>query len=206
MYEFLRGQIFRRLPTLLVVEAAGVGYSVQIPLSTYSDLPEEGEAFVWLHHQVSENEVALYGFATEVERRLFRALIGVKGVGPRLAIQILSGTTPDLFVVALRDRDVASLTRIKGIGKKTAERILVELSGRLILNVGGDSSSSEKSSSGSSTSSLHEDGIRAMVALGISESEADRVLASVQKEWSESTAPTLELLVREGLRRCGSMS
>lgn len=201
MYEFLRGRIFRRLPTCLVLEAGGVGYAVRIPLSTYRSVPEDGEAFLWVHHQVAENDVALYGFATEEERTLFRALIGVKGVVPRLAIQILSGTSPDRFFVALRERDVASLTRIKGIGKKTAERILVELSGRLAVP-------DEGGIVGGPAGDLLQNGIRAMVALGISEGEADRVLVAIQNDLDPvgGGVPTLEELVREGLRRCASTS
>ena len=111
-----------------VVDANGIGYEIRIPLSTYEAMPRpESEVELLVHPWVRENDWRLFGFGTSGEREVFRALLRVSGVGPTLALGLLSGLTPAEFRVAVTQADVAALTRVKGIGKKTAERILVEL-------------------------------------------------------------------------------
>lgn len=128
MIGHLRGTVVEKHPNQVIVEAAGVGYEVQIPISTYTSLPDKGAAVsLRIYTHVREDALALFGFATPEEKVVFERLIAVSGIGPTLAIKILSGlATPDL-VTAIRNADVQRLVRIPGVGKKTAERIVLEL-------------------------------------------------------------------------------
>jgi Holliday junction DNA helicase RuvA len=128
----LRGILLSKRPPHLLLEVSGVGYEVEAPLSTFVDLPELGAEFILhTHLSVREDAHVLYGFAREGERTLFRELIRVSGVGPKLALAILSGMDGDSFLRCMREQDTAALSRIPGIGKKTAARLLVELRDRL---------------------------------------------------------------------------
>ncbi len=128
MYHHIRGTLVSMRPTLAVVEAGGVGYAVAIPLSTHRSLPAPGETCtLYTHLVVRDDGHMLYGFATEQERALFRALIGISGVGPAIALAVLSGTSPDEFLRAVEAQDVTLLKGVKGVGEKTARRIFLEL-------------------------------------------------------------------------------
>ena len=128
MIGSLRGQLLRKAPQEVLVEVGGVGYRVHVPVSTFYRLGEAGaEVRLFVHTHVREDTFALFGFATEAEQALFERLIGVAGVGPRVALSILSGIEADELLIALRQADLARLTRIPGVGKKTAERLVVEL-------------------------------------------------------------------------------
>jgi Holliday junction DNA helicase RuvA len=129
MISFLRGTVVEVLPMRLIIEVGGTGYDLHIPLSTYDKLPAPGQTVkVLTHLQVREDAHVLYGFATAEERDLFLLLVNnVSGVGPKLALAVLNGTTPVQFRGLVVAGDVASLSKIKGVGKKTAERIVVEL-------------------------------------------------------------------------------
>jgi holliday junction DNA helicase RuvA len=132
MIAHLRGRLFSKEPQQAIVEAAGVGYDVAISVSTYTSLPAEGaEVSLHIHTQVREDTLALYGFLDRNEKRMFERLITVSGVGPKLAITIQSGLPSDRLVAALRAQDHATLTRIPGVGKKLAERLVVELKDKL---------------------------------------------------------------------------
>jgi Holliday junction DNA helicase RuvA len=132
MIAHLRGRLFSKQPQQAIVEAAGVGYDVAISVSTYTSLPSEGaEVSLHIHTQVREDTLALYGFLDRNEKRIFERLITVSGVGPKLAITIQSGLPSDRLVTALRAQDHATLTRIPGVGKKLAERLVVELKDKL---------------------------------------------------------------------------
>jgi Holliday junction DNA helicase RuvA len=132
MIAHLRGRLFSKQPQQAIVEAAGVGYDVAISVSTYTSLPAEGaEVALHIHTQVREDTLALYGFLDRNEKRIFERLITVSGVGPKLAITIQSGLPSDRLVTALRAQDHATLTRIPGVGKKLAERLVVELKDKL---------------------------------------------------------------------------
>jgi Holliday junction DNA helicase RuvA len=132
MIAHLRGRLFSKQPQQAIVEAAGVGYDVAISVSTYTSLPTEGaEVSLHIHTQVREDTLALYGFLDRNEKRIFERLITVSGVGPKLAITIQSGLPSDRLVTALRAQDHATLTRIPGVGKKLAERLVVELKDKL---------------------------------------------------------------------------
>jgi Holliday junction DNA helicase RuvA len=130
----IAGRLLEKHPSRAIVDVNGVGYDVQIPLSTFYNLGEPGsDVALRVHTHVREDALALFGFATPLELQLFERLIGVNGVGPKLALAVLSGMEPPELVAAIRAQDVARLTRIPGIGKKTAERIGLELKDRLPL-------------------------------------------------------------------------
>ncbi len=128
----LRGILVAKQPPWLVLDVHGVGYELEAPMSTHFDLPEVGrEVSLYTHYAVKEDSVALYGFLHEAERSLFRALLKVSGIGAKISLAVLSGVSTDEFARFVQAGDVAALTRIPGIGKKTAERILVELRDRV---------------------------------------------------------------------------
>jgi len=135
MIGSLTGTLVAKHPPLVTVDCHGVGYEVEAPMSTCFVLPAVGAPLTLLTHLVvREDAQLLYGFATEGERRLFRALIKVNGVGPKLALTVLSGASVDDFARCIRDGDAAQLTRLPGIGKKTAERLIIEMRDRLDLD------------------------------------------------------------------------
>jgi Holliday junction DNA helicase RuvA len=132
MIAHLRGKLIHKEPGQAVVEAAGVGYDVAVSVPTFTALPGLGaETSLFIHTQVSEDQIALFGFLDREEKRLFERLITVSGVGPKLAVKILSGLSPERTVQAIRAQDHAQLTRIPGVGKKLAERLVVELKDKL---------------------------------------------------------------------------
>lgn len=134
----LKGMLVYKSPPALMVDVAGVGYELSAPMSTFYDLPEAGrEVVLFTHYAVKEDGVALYGFLTEAERRLFREVQKVTGVGAKIALSVLSGASVDEFARLVQSGDVTALTRIPGIGKKTAERMVVELRDRAADFAGG---------------------------------------------------------------------
>ena len=176
MIAHLRGTLLSKHPNQVVVETAGVGYEVNISVPTFSELPANGsEVALHVHTHVREDLIALYGFLRSAEKHLFEKLITVSGIGPKLAITILSGMAADEMAAAIRGNDVARLTRIPGIGKKTAERMVLELRDKL------------PETAGTSTLSLpalnpvEEDVMSALVNLGYQRAAAEKALASVMK-------------------------
>jgi Holliday junction DNA helicase RuvA len=132
MIGWLRGRLVEKHPDRLIVDVGGVGYEVHVPLSTFYTLPEPGARVeLRIRTHVREDQIALFGFSAALEQQLFDRLIGVSGIGPRLALAVLSGIEPDDLVRAVRAADIARLTGIPGIGKKTAERIVLELKDKL---------------------------------------------------------------------------
>ena len=132
MIAFLRGRVLDKQPNKITVDVQGVGYEVHVPLSTYYDVGEEGaEVALRVHTHVREESLQLFGFLTPLEQQLFERLIGISGIGPKLAIAVLSGIDSAELVGAVQRGDVARLTSVPGIGRKTAERIVLELKDRL---------------------------------------------------------------------------
>jgi len=173
MIGCLRGLILHRQPPHLLVDVHGVGYEVEAPMSTFYDLPDTGaEVLLYTHLVVREDAHILFGFGTETERRLFRALIRVNGVGPRLALTILSGVSVDSFVRSVRDNDTVALTRLPGIGKKTAERLVVEMRDRLYEAAGNRGA-------GMADMNPREEALSALVSLGYKPQEATRMLQAI---------------------------
>ena len=192
MIAHLRGRILRKAPQELVLDVAGVGYRVTIPLSTFYRLGEPGaEVSLLTHTHVREDTFALFGFVSASEQALFERLISVAGVGPRLAIGILSGIEAPDLVGALRSGDVTRLTRIPGVGKKTAERLVVELKDKMEGLEG-----TEPSREGAPTAG-QDDLVSALVHLGYSRNEAER---GVERALAEGGDGRFEELLRRTLR------
>jgi Holliday junction DNA helicase RuvA len=165
MIASLRGTLLRKTPNQAVIECAGVGYDVAISVATFSKLPNEGtEARLHVYTKVAEDQLALFGFAEMDEKRLFERLIGVSGIGPKLAITVLSGIASERLVTAIRGSDHDSLVKIPGIGKKTAERIVLELKDKLDDLQGFSASSAAKAPA--SLGAVADDALSALVNLG----------------------------------------
>jgi len=153
MIAFLRGRVLDKHPNRIIVDVGGVGYDVHVPLSTYYNVGEAGaEVALRVHTHVREDALQLYGFLTTCEQMLFERLISISGIGPKLAVAVLSGIESGELVAAIQRADVARLTRVPGIGRKTAERIVLELKDRL-----GDVSAA---SDAAPASRSHEDRLR----------------------------------------------
>ncbi len=184
MITFLRGQIIEKTPLAVVMDVGGVGYEVYIPLSTYEALPDDGQPVKILTRQIiREDAHHLYGFATEEAREIFDLLISISGIGPRLALAVLSGMSTEEFSRAVRERNETVLTIIPGIGKKTAARVVLELAekmGRVALQapVGAAKSGVETSSD--------EQVITALLALGLNRPEAAAKLARARVKLGSS--------------------
>jgi holliday junction DNA helicase RuvA len=179
MIAHLRGKLLARRPNQVIVEAMGVGYDVTISVPTFSELPPAGgEVALHIHTHVREDQIALYGFQRAEEKHLFEKLISVSGIGPKLAITILSGMPTDEMTAAIRGNDVARLTKIPGIGRKTAERMVLELRDKL-PPVGTDQVHVVPS-----LSAVQEDVLSALVNLGYQRATAEKALASVEKNGS----------------------
>ena len=189
MIGSLRGRISSKTPPQLTVEVGGVGYELEAPMSTFFHLPAVGQDVKLLtHFVVREDAQLLYGFATEDERRLFRSLLKVSGIGPKIALALLSGISVEAFILCVQNEDVAALVRVPGIGRKTAERLLVEMRDRLKPAGEGDSSAVTVAAGASPEA----EAFGALVALGYRPAEATRLL----KGAAPGTHSTEELIRR----------
>jgi Holliday junction DNA helicase RuvA len=179
MIAQLTGDLAHRSPEQIILDVNGVGYRLQIPLSTFYALPESGKIQLRVHTHVKEDAIHLFGFLTEAEKELFALLISVSGVGPKLAITILSHIPTDELALALSQGDVVRLTAIPGIGKKSAERLVLELqdkAARYALEGTVTSSDAPQAADGSS----HQDALSALVNLGYKETLARKALKSLK--------------------------
>jgi Holliday junction DNA helicase RuvA len=173
MIGALQGVLAEKEPQRLLVEVQGVGYEVEVPMSTFVELPPVGSPVrLRIHHVVREDASLLYGFATDDERALFRALLRVSGVGPRMALAVLSGMSAEAFAMAIAHDDAASLTRIPGVGRKTAERLLVEMRDHFSGNAPGKSR-------GGASRSPREEALAALLALDYKPAEATRLIEAL---------------------------
>ena len=196
MIALLRGRLAEKNPNRVIIDVQGVGYDVQVPLSTFYELGEPGADVVFrVHTHVREDTLALFGFATMLELQLFEQLIGVSGIGPRLALAVLSGIDPPDLVRAINQGDVGRLTGIPGVGKKTAERIGLELKDRLATLV----VEPEPGADGTSTD-LRGDLLSALVNLGYPRQLAERAVDAALVAEVESFEQTLRLALRELVR------
>lgn len=190
MIAKLRGKIDEIQPTQLVLDVNGVGYDLTIPFSTYEKIQPEHEITLHVHTMHKEDQFRLFGFYTRVEKDLFIALINVSGIGPSMAISLLSGMTPDRLIDAVKNNNLQSLTRIPGIGKTKAEKLVFELKRKLprLELIAGPASEIDSSSS---------DAVQALVSLGFGESDASKCVAdliSAKKDMS------LEDIIKESLK------
>ena len=196
MIAALRGRIAEKAPNRVVVDVSGVGYEVFVPLSTFYDVGDEGaEVALRVYTHVREDALHLYGFLTDLERQMFERLIGVSGIGPRLAISVLSGLETRDLVTAVQRADVARLTTIPGVGKKTAERIVLELKDRLaqIAPPAADAKAPV-----SSADRLRADLLSALQNLGYHRPDAERAVDALVTDAPEQT---FERALKDALRR-----
>jgi len=178
----LRGRVLRKQPPFLLLDVNGVGYEIEAPMSTFYTLPvDDTPVTLFTHLTVREDAHILYGFAQESDRILFRALLKVSGVGGKVALAILSGMTADEFSLTVQAGDVAALTRLPGIGKKTAERLIVEMRDRLEAPAGA-AAPMGGALPGQAAASPLDDALSALQALGYKLAEAQRMLRGVQAE------------------------
>jgi holliday junction DNA helicase RuvA len=187
MIAHLRGTIFEKHPNEVIVEAAGVGYAVQIPISTYTALPEVGASVsLRIHTHVREDALLLFGFSTPEEKFVFERLITVSGIGPKLAITVLSGLATSDLVAAIRGGDLTRLVRIPGVGKKTAERMVLELKDKLSPAGAAELAASQSSSGlGPITTGLEGDVLSALQNLGCSRQAAEEAVRKAKERGAE---------------------
>lgn len=177
----LRGTVIAKQPPSLILDVQGVGYEIEAPMTTFYELPAVGtEVTLFTHLVVRDDAHLLFGFASERERRLFRQLIKVSGVGAKLALTILSGVSADVFVGCVLNRDMAVLTRLPGVGKKTAERLVVEMRDRLDGWESANAAGETRAAAVSVETSPLGDAVSALVALGYKPQEASRMVRVVE--------------------------
>ena len=191
MIGSLIGLIKEKTPSAILLEVNGIGYEISIPLSTSFQLPKVGESvFLLTHLVVREDQHSLYGFATEEERKLFRALIKISGVGAKLAITILSGTTVTGFIQSVVNEDIDALVHLPGIGKKTAERLVVEMKDKI-----SEISDEQHNLQDSGVKSAVAEAINALVNLGYKTKDAKNILDKIDSE-----ELSVEDLIRQALK------
>ena len=195
MIALLRGTLLEKTPSRVIVDVGGVGYDVQVPLSTFYAIGEAGAGVsLRVHTHVREDQIALFGFASALEQELFERLIAISGIGPRLALAVLSGIEPLELVRAVRVQDVARLTAIPGVGKKTAERIGLELKDRLPASL----QAVDRAAAGANKEDqLRDDLISALLNLGYQRPAVEKTLDRVLKASPEAS---FEQALKETLR------
>ncbi|HAT8540452.1 Holliday junction branch migration protein RuvA [Vibrio vulnificus] len=197
----LRGILLEKQPPELLIEVNGIGYEVQMPMSCFYELPNIGEeAIIYTHFVVREDAQLLYGFNTVKERALFREVIKANGVGPKLGLAILSGMTASQFVASVEREDISTLVKLPGVGKKTAERLVVEMKDRLKGWSAGDlftpfTDVAPVDSGSTSSNSAEEEAVSALLALGYKPAQASKVVSQIAKP-----DMTSEQLIREALK------
>jgi len=193
MIARLAGTLIQKQPPLMVIDVAGVGYEVEAPLTVFYDLPETGQSVVILTHlSIKDDSHTLYGFSSEAERTLFRQLLKISGIGAKLALTILSGASGDELARYVNENDSASLTRLPGIGKKTAERLIMEMRDK-IDKVGAPSLPGEKIAVEASSRS---EAFDALVALGYKANEVNKLLGKL-----DTDGKSAEDIIRQALKQ-----
>ncbi len=192
MYEYIRGSIADISPANIVIDAGGVGYFINISLNSYSQLSGKREARLFLHQVVREDAHLLFGFAEQNERELFRNLISVNGVGANTAIMMLSSLNPDEIRSAVATGNVAVLQGVKGIGAKTAQRIIIDLKDKL----GKLQETSQILATADNTTQI--EALSALVMLGFSKKDADKVVSKILQEQPDAS---VEVLIKLALKR-----
>lgn len=192
MYDFIRGIIIERNPANIVIEAGSIGYFVNISLQTYSKLSPKKEEIIFIHQVIREDAHILYGFADKDERTLFRNLISVNGVGASTAIMMLSSLSPDEIVEAVATDNVSVLKGIKGIGAKTAQRIIIDLKDKLVKLHETDQILL------SPNNTIRNESLSALVMLGFVKRDAEKTVLSILKEQPDAT---VESVIKQALKR-----
>lgn len=190
----LSGTLVQKEPPSLLIDVGGVGYELEAPMTTFYDLPARGERVtLYTHLVVRDDAHLLYGFSSERQRRLFRYLIRVNGVGPRVALAVLSGLSEQEFVQCIADNNLARLTQVPGIGKKTAERLIIEMRDKVSL---GDIAVSATGVAHDEPTDPVSDAVSALMALGYKAQEASRLVRTV-----DTRELSTEEIIRQALKR-----
>jgi holliday junction DNA helicase RuvA len=195
MISFLKGRLVQKDPTHVVVDVNGVGYHLNISLQTFSEIKEQENTFLHTHLSIREDAHVLFGFSTESEKKLFQQLISVNGVGPSTAIVMLSYLSSEELKAAIVQEDTTTLQRIKGIGGKTAQRVIIELKDKLRKDLAEDASAAI---TGIKHNTLRNEALSALITLGITKSAAEKSVDTVLKKSGNTV--TLEDLVKQALK------
>lgn len=194
MIDYIKGKIVERTPTDMVLECYGIGYKILISLQTYEALNGKDETKIYIHHYLREDEELYYGFATKDERELFRLLIGVSGVGAATARMMLSSLTTDEIRNAILSEDLNKIKSIKGIGTKSAQRLILELKDKVVKGEGSESTVLFSSSSNPAV----DEATTALVMLGFTKPNVSKAISAVLKE---TPSASLEELIKLSLKR-----
>jgi Holliday junction DNA helicase RuvA len=178
MIDYIKGQIIELTPTELILECGGIGYSILISLQTYEALQLKTQAVSYIHHYIREDEELFYGFATKDERELFRLLIGVSGIGVASARMMLSSLTSEEIRQAILSENISKIKSVKGIGLKSAQRLVLELKDKIVKGAGSDTCSIFKTD----TNALVDEATTALVMLGFSKANINKVMPAILKE------------------------
>jgi holliday junction DNA helicase RuvA len=193
MLEYIRGRVVNKSPTKLVLEVSGIGYQLHIPLSTFEKIPNHGDVTIHTQLFIKEDQIKMFGFITEEERNLFQLLLSVNGIGPNTAITILSGSAIDDINNAIVHEDAKTLERIRGVGRKTAARIILELKGIIKENT-----ISTHTSMDIQQRKHVSDAVMALISLGYGRPIAEKAVSEAIKKLQ--TIDNIEALVREALK------
>ena len=194
MIEYIKGQIIELTPAELILECGGIGYSILISLQTFEALQGKSQAVVYIHHYIREDEELFYGFATKDERELFRLLIGVSGIGVNSARMMLSSLTSDEIRNAILAEDVNRIKSVKGIGLKSAQRLVLELKDKIVKGAGTESSTIFKAD----TNALVDEATTALVMLGFTKANINKVMPSILKE---NPGARVEEIIKAALKK-----
>ena len=203
MIAHLSGKLLSKQPNIVIIDVGGVGYELIIPLSTFYDLGEEGsQVSLRVHTYVREDALQLYGFRTEREKKLFLHLTSISGIGPKLAVTILSGMSAEELIPAIRNNDLARLVAIPGVGKKTAERLVVELKDKLSALSSPELEEQFRLATGAgSANTIADDIISALVNLGFQRAAAEKAVNATMKENPDANFSQLTKLSMRKLSR-----
>lgn len=194
MYDYIKGDIVEITPTEVILECCGIGYSIMISLQTYDALKSSSEAKVYIHHHIREDEEQFYGFATKNERELFKLLISVSGVGVGSARMMLSSLTDEEIRNAILSEDVRTIKSIKGIGMKTAQRLILDLKDKIVKGAGVEAAEIPVPTKNHNI----DEATTALLNLGFSKVNINKILPEILKE---SPDASIETIIREGLKR-----
>lgn len=194
MYDYIKGEIVEISPTEVILECNGIGYSIMISLQTYDALKESDEAKVYIYHHIREDEEQFYGFATKNERELFKLLISVSGVGVGSARMMLSSLTDEEIRNAILSEDVRTIKSIKGIGMKTAQRLILDLKDKIVKGAGVETAETTVPTKNHNI----DEATTALLNLGFSKVNINKILPEILKE---SPDASIETIIREGLKR-----
>ena len=194
MIDYIKGQITEINPTEVILETYGIGYRILISLQTYEGLNGKNEAKVYIHHYLREDEELYYGFASKDERELFRLLIGVSGIGASTSRMMLSSLTSDEIRNAIIAEDINKIKSIKGIGLKSAQRLILELKDKVVKGAGSDTSALFNSGSNTAT----DEAVTALVMLGFTKANVTKAVTAVLKE---NPSASLEEIIQQSLKR-----